>query len=250
MESSEISSPAADPVNHPLGRRLSWAWIVYSSLSIAGFFVGQYLTGPLQRLSVEKVGLAPHYASAPAAVQVAFYCHILFAGAALALGPWQFSARIRRRFRRFHRANGRVYLVCVGVGGVAAFVMSFFNSAGMVGFFGFGTLAVLWECAAWRAYRAIRAGDVRSHQAWMMRTFALTYAAVTLRLWLGVLISVQIPFATRPFEFQPVFNNAYAALPFLAWLPNLVVVEGMIRRRGLPSLRMVPEPVVGVKPGP
>ena len=70
--------------------------------------------------------------------------------------------------------------------------MAPFNSAGLVGFFGFGTLAVLWLATGWLAYRAIRRRDVASHRAWMMRNFALTYAAVTLRLWLGVLIAVQL----------------------------------------------------------
>ncbi|MBL7253289.1 hypothetical protein [Paractinoplanes lichenicola] len=34
--------------------------------------------------------------------------------------------------------------------------------------------------------------------------------------------------------------DAYAAVPFLCWLPNLVVAEFLIRRRKLPSLRVTP----------
>ncbi|MEU4195507.1 hypothetical protein AB0E69_26640 [Kribbella sp. NPDC026611] len=37
-------------------------------------------------------------------------------------------------------------------------------------------------------------------------------------------------------------NNAYAAVPFLCWLPNIVVAELMIRRRNLPGLRFSPSP--------
>jgi predicted membrane protein DUF2306 len=78
--------------------------------------------------------------------------------------------------------------------------------------------------------------DVASHRAWMMRNFALTYAAVTLRLWLGLLIGLQaIP---GDFDFESAFANAYGVVPFLAWLPNLVVAEWLIRRRGLPSYRI------------
>ena len=36
----------------------------------------------------------------------------------------------------------------------------------------------------------------------------------------------------------PDFDNAYAAVPFVAWLPNLVFAEWLIRRRGLPSYRL------------
>jgi hypothetical protein len=38
-----------------------------------------------------------------------------------------------------------------------------------------------------------------------------------------------------------VFANAYAPVAFLCWLPNIVIAEVIIRRRGLPSLiRMAP----------
>ena len=42
----------------------------------------------------------------------------------------------------------------------------------------------------------------------------------------------------RPWEFDSAFANAYAAVPFLCWLPNLVLAEWLIRRRGLPSYRL------------
>ncbi|MCU1642504.1 MAG: hypothetical protein JWN03_2779 [Nocardia sp.] len=38
---------------------------------------------------------------------------------------------------------GRVYLSTVAVGAIAAFVMSMFSSVALLGFFGFGTLAIL-----------------------------------------------------------------------------------------------------------
>lgn len=50
--------------------------------------------------------------------------------------------------------------------------------------------------------------------------FALTYAAVTLRLWLGVLVPILGD-----------FRSAYVLVPFLAWVPNLLVVEWLLRRR-------------------
>ncbi|MFG2847133.1 DUF2306 domain-containing protein [Kitasatospora sp. NPDC048296] len=214
-------------------------------MAIAGYFVGQYAQGTLSSLGRQHVGLAPDYATQPWPVQAAFYFHIVFAGLALALGPWQFSRRLRVRRAAVHRGIGRVYLVGVGVGAVAAFVMSFFSTVGLLGFFGFGTLAVLWGWTAWRAYRAIRERDVRSHQAWMIRNFALTYAAVTLRLWYGVLILVQIPFVHGVDPIDTIMPHAYAPLPFLCWLPNLVVAEWMIRRRSLPALHLMASPSPG-----
>lgn len=215
--------------------KLSWAWIALSALAIAGYSVSQYATGSLAALADDGVGLSPTYAALPPAIQVAFYLHIALAGVALVVGPFQFVGRLRRRFPRAHRVMGRVYLGSVAIGGVASLVMAPFNSAGFVGFFGFGTLGVLWLITGWKAYRAIVWGDVATHQAWMIRNFALTYAAVTLRLWVGILITVQL--TTFGGEFDDVWDNVYAAVPFLCFLPNLVVAEIMVRRRSLPGLR-------------
>ena len=155
------------------------------------------------------------------------------------LGPLQFWAGLRERFRLAHRWIGRVYLVSVGISGVASLAMAPFNSVGFVGFFGFASLGVLWLYTGWKAYQAVRGRDIRSHQAWMIRNFALTYAAVMLRLWTGVLLAVQVPFVSPETAFNELFANAYAAVPFLCWLPNLIVAEYVIRRRGLPAFRIV-----------
>lgn len=155
------------------------------------------------------------------------------------LGPLQLWRGLRDRFRPVHRAIGRTYLVAVLVGGLAALALAPVNTAGMVGFAGFGTLAALWLWTGWRGYRSIREGDVRSHQAWMIRNFSLTYAAVTLRLWLGVLMAAQSPWIVTGADADAAFTNAYAVVPFLAWIPNLVLAELLVRRRGLPALRIV-----------
>ena len=216
-----------------IATRAGWTWVLLSSLAITAYAVVPYLTASLAELSEDGVGLAPNYDGRPGFVQFAFYAHIIAGGIALVAGPLQFWRGLRTRHPRVHRWTGRGYLVAVLIAGVAGLVMAPFNSAGLVGFFGFGALAVLWIVTGVRAYRAIRAGDVPSHRAWMMRNFALTYAAVTLRLWIGVLLGVQA--LPGDFDFEAAFDNAYAAVPFLCWIPNLIVAEWLIRRRGLPS---------------
>ncbi|MER6386113.1 DUF2306 domain-containing protein [Streptomyces sp. NPDC001250] len=222
--------------------RWSWAWVALSSLAVAGYFTGQYAQGTLDSLAHQHVGLAEDYASRAWPIQLAFYLHITSAGLSLALGPWQFSRRLRSRLPLVHRAVGRIYLAGVAIGSVSALVMSLFSSVGLLGFFGFGSLAVLWGWTAWRGYRAIRGRDIPGHQAWMIRNFALTYAAVTLRSWFGALILAQIPFVHGTDPFPAILREAYAPLPFLCWLPNIVIAEFMIRRRGLPALRITTRP--------
>lgn len=208
-----------------------------SSLAIAVFAVGPYLTTSLADLSESGAGVAATYDGRPAVVQAPFYAHIVAGGIALVAGPFQFWRALRDRYPSVHRWVGRGYLTAVAIAGVAGLVIAPFSEAGLSGLFGFGTLAVLWIATAWAAYRAVRVGDIASHRAWMMRNFALTYAAVTLRLWLGVLIAAQaLPGGS--FDLGAAFANAYAVVPFLAWLPNLVVAEWLVRRRGLPSFRL------------
>ncbi|KAA2258537.1 hypothetical protein F0L68_22005 [Solihabitans fulvus] len=53
-----------------------------------------------------------------------------------------------------------------------------------------------------------------------------------------MLTFAQVPFVHGGDVFETISTQAYAPLPFLCWLPNLVVAEFMIRRHGLPALRI------------
>ncbi|WP_432246762.1 DUF2306 domain-containing protein [Streptomyces sanyensis] len=235
------SRSAPPPPRRPPARsRTGWTLVLLSSLAVAAFSVGTYAAGSLESLAEDGVGLSEAYAAAPAFARILLYVHIATAALALLLGPFQFSRALRRRSPRAHRAVGRVYLVSVLLGAVSGVLVTPWNSAGMAGFFGFGGLSVLWAVTAVRGYRAARRGDIAHHQAWMIRNFAFTYAAPALRLWLGLLILVQAPFHDMDTQFDMVFDNAYHAVPFLAWVPNMFVAEWLIRRRNLPSYRLPP----------
>ena len=52
----------------------------------------------------------------------------------------------------------------------------------------------------------------------MIRSFALTFAAVTLRLYLPLVPLLGISFV-----------DGYRAISFLAWVPNLIVAELYLR---------------------
>ncbi|MBO1752877.1 DUF2306 domain-containing protein [Actinotalea sp. BY-33] len=226
---------ARSPSRRPSRGRAGLALTSVLALGVAVFSLGLYGTASLDQLAEDGVGLGGAYAAAGPVFQGALYVHIVTASVALLLGPLQFVAALRRRALGLHRAVGRVYMFSVGLGGLSSLVLLPVNSAGFVGAFGFGALAVLWLLTGLRALRAVRSGDLAGHQAWMIRNYALTFAAVMLRLWLGVLIGVQVPFAGPETDAEALFSNAYAAVPFLCWLPNLVVAEWLVRRRGLPS---------------
>ena len=146
--------------------------------------------------------------------------HVIGAMVALTLGPFQFLPRLRRRFTGVHRGLGRAYLAGVGVGGVGGLGLAFVAFGGPVAQVGFAALAVAWLATAGLAVATIRRGDVAAHRRWMIRNMALTFAAVTLRLYLPILDGIGLPFA-----------DAYRTVAWLCWLPNLAVAELLVRRR-------------------
>ena len=99
--------------------------------------------------------------------------------------------------------------------------MAMVSLEGLATHLGFGILAWLWFMTALQAYRAIGRGEIEAHQRWMMRNFALSLAAVTLRNELPLML----------FALHCSFHASYITLSWLCWVPNLIVAEWMVRRR-------------------
>ncbi|WP_157802616.1 DUF2306 domain-containing protein [Sediminihabitans luteus] len=210
------------------------AWPVTATLvglAIAAVAVTPYLTTSLADLAADDAGVARGYVDAPALVRVAFYAHVVAGGLALVLSPVQLWPRLRRRRPHVHRVMGRVVAGAIAVAGTASLVIAPFNQAGLVGTLGFGGLGALWLWTTWRGVQAAMVHDVAAHRRWMTRAFALTFAAVTLRLWTGVLIAAQALVEGESFDPAVAFDRAYVIVPFLCWVPNLIVAELLVRRQ-------------------
>lgn len=147
--------------------------------------------------------------------------HVLGSGVALLIGGFQFLPRLRARRIDLHRWLGRTYLIAVLIGGIGGIYMAGRADGGLAGQFGFALLGVVWLVSGWQAYAAIRRGDVQAHRVWMIRNFALTFAAVTLRIYLGVSQAV----------FGLSFDAFYPVVAWLCWVPNLIVAEWLIVAR-------------------
>jgi uncharacterized membrane protein len=169
------------------------------SFGVAGYALFVYGFLPL------GIALHPDMRATFEAQRIGIYAHVFAALFALVLGPFQFSARLRAARPALHRWMGRLYLgIGVLVGGLAGLYMASFAFGGPVARLGFGLLALAWLYTGLRAYLAIRARQVMEHRRWMVRNFALTFAAVTLRLWLPASFVAGLP-----------FDLAY---PAIAWL--------------------------------
>ena len=145
--------------------------------------------------------------------------HIAGSVTALALGSLQFVARWRRRGRP-HRWIGRVYVLGCLVGGGAGLILAFGSSAGPIVGVGFGALAALWIAVNLLGWRAAVQGRFDAHRRWMIRSWALTLAAVTLRIYLPTAIALELPVL-----------EAYRAIAWLCWVPNLLLAEVWLAAR-------------------
>jgi hypothetical protein len=149
-----------------------------------------------------------------------YYSHVLVSAIILLCGFFQVSG-IGRKWMKVHRVLGYIYVM--GILFFAApggFVMSLFIGRGPLVLSSFVAQGVLWFICTSIAFQQIRKGNVIAHQQWMWRSFALTFAAITLRIYIFI-CSYFVDLS------QP---EAYATLAWLSWVPNLVFIEYYIRR--------------------
>lgn len=183
--------------------------LFFLSFGVAGYAAIAYGMLPLGSL------VSPEMEVNFNAHSIIIYTHIFASIAALVFGPFQLSTKFRNKYKQIHRWMGKVYLVVgVLIGGMSGLVMAQFAFGGIVAKFGFGLLAGLWLYTGLRAYISIRVGNITEHKKWMVRNFALTFAAVTLRIYLPVMMISGIE-----------FSIAYAIVAWLCWIPNLLFVE-------------------------
>jgi hypothetical protein len=195
------------------GRTPGWAWWIVFSLSVG---VAGYASLALLRptaIDFVRTRQGP--------LRSLLILHAVAGAVALALGPLQLHASLRARLPEWHRRGGVVYALGVGVGASTGAWLAFYTRGGLAATAGFLLLSVLWLSSTTIAVAAARSGDLPAHRVWMLRSFALTFAAVTLRIHLGLGIASGL-------RFDPV----YATAAWLSWVLNLIVVEWGLLRSG------------------
>lgn len=89
------------------------------------------------------------------------------------------------------------------------------NPHGLWAKLGFGTLAVVWFVTTTFAYVTARRKDFAAHRVWMIRSFAVTLAVVSIRP-MG-LFGPLLPGFT--------VDEWYVLLTWMCWVPNLMIGE-------------------------
>ncbi|WP_246541528.1 DUF2306 domain-containing protein [Roseibium polysiphoniae] len=157
------------------------------------------------------------------------YAHIAVAPLALALLPVQLNGRLRKRYPKLHRWAGRFYVLLITLSGVAALQLAATTQAGPVAAAGFALLGVIWLIVTGLGFLTGWKRDFVQHRRWMVRSAALTFAAVTLRVYLALSMVLGLP-----------FEPAYTAIAWLCWVPNLIVAEIYLRGGSRMNQRVTP----------
>lgn len=152
--------------------------------------------------------------------------HVIGGVIALLAGPLQFVRRIRARRPALHRATGLIFVGACALAAPSGLMLALGTTAGPAAGAGFAIQALLLPVFAGLGLRAAVERRFAEHREWMLRSYALIAAAITLRLmlpasaWLG-------------FEFL----EAYRLIAWLAWTVSLALVEVHIRRTRRPPVR-------------
>lgn len=155
--------------------------------------------------------------------RIAFFVHVYASMWALLAGFTQFSSNIQSFYPRVHRTLGYVYVYVTNVlliTGPASLLMSLYANGGPASKIAFGLLAIGWITFTAIALMKAKNGDFAAHRNWMIRSYALTLSALTLRAWKWSI--------TNTVELPPM--DVYRAVAWLGWVPNLLIGELLIRR--------------------
>jgi len=153
--------------------------------------------------------------------RTAFYIHVFTSIFTLLAGFTQFSSYVLKEHRTLHRILGRIYVIAVLFINFPSGMILAFNANGELPTrIAFIILDSLWFWFTLKAFVEIRKGNITAHRKFMIRSYALTFSAITLRLWKLIL--------SNSFTFDPA--TLYMIDAWLGFVPNLLFAEWYISR--------------------
>ncbi|WP_246096512.1 DUF2306 domain-containing protein [Paenibacillus sinopodophylli] len=204
-------------------------FIFFLAFAVAGYAIVQYSLFDASDAGLVAAKLQePEFQLTPWVYVL--YAHIVTAVLALAIGPFQLFHKKSKPRGALHKRLGYVYVLSIVISSVAGIYLSLFATGGLISGLGFFILDILWVTTTLIALRKIMVKDIKRHREWMLRSYALTFAGVTLRIWLAPLVMLFGDFVT-----------GYLFVAWLCWVPNLIVMEAIIRRRSNKQSLPIPD---------
>jgi uncharacterized membrane protein len=152
----------------------------------------------------------------------AFFIHVYTSLFVLLAGATQFSTYLLQKNKKLHRIFGYIYSINIlFITGPAALIMSFYANGGITSKIAFILLSFLWLYFTSVALIKAKNKDYKAHQRFMIRSYALTLSAITLRIWKFLIMNyVEIP----PMD-------VYRIVAWLGWGLNIILAEWYILKQ-------------------
>lgn len=149
----------------------------------------------------------------------AFYIHITSSLFVMGGGVFQFFPSLLKNYPRWHRNIGKMYIFFILLlAAPSGLVLAVYANGGLAAKVGFTLQCIVWWTVTYLAWNEIMHKRLESHTNMMIRSFAVTLAAMSLRCESYVMFYY---FGTKPIE-------TYLTVTWLSWVGNLLIAETLI----------------------
>jgi uncharacterized membrane protein len=153
---------------------------------------------------------------------IVFFTHVFSAIFLIGLGALQFSNTLLSTYKKLHRNLGKAYVgIILLLAAPSGLVMGIFAMGGIVAQVAFVLLSILWFYFTYKAFVFAKQKNFIAHKHFMMRSYALTLSAISLRLFKWILANTLAP---APMDM-------YCTIAWTGWIVNWLVVEWWIWRK-------------------
>ncbi|MGZ4079121.1 MAG: DUF2306 domain-containing protein, partial [Bacteroidia bacterium] len=133
-----------------------------------------------------------------------------------------FSSYLQNNYRKVHRLIGKIYVFNILIINFpAALIMAYYANGFLPSKIAFFILDSLWFGFTLKAFLEAKRRNIASHKEFMIRSYALTFSAITLRTWKLILSGM--------YNIEPI--TLYMIDAWLGFVPNLLIAEYLIRRK-------------------
>jgi hypothetical protein len=149
----------------------------------------------------------------------AFYVHITSSIAVMGGGIVQFFPFLLRGYPQVHRFIGKIYIGSILLmAAPSGLILAAFANGGLPSKVGFTLQCLVWWWITFVAWQEVMKKHYLKHSEMMLRSYAVTLAAMSLRVESYVMYYL---FETKPIE-------TYLTVTWLSWVGNLLIAEILI----------------------
>jgi uncharacterized membrane protein len=143
------------------------------------------------------------------------------------LGPFQFIQSLRNRHIKFHKALGKIYIVCVLISSITANYLAFTTPLNLIYSVGLSVGGIFWISTTGMALLAIKKRNILQHNEWMTRSYIISLFFI---LYLFIKdVSVGLGLA----RLMSSMSDVSALLVWVSWSIPLFITEIILQGRKL-----------------